>query len=152
MGAWVPKKSSFWRLRNLHGFSFFFWTKVNPGTLTDLTKDQDVEKIVFLASCRLITLRPNGGMLQNTRPTAVTLRLVWLEIWTLKRWRHNHFTAESALRTGVAGGSKILVLCHRCQGNLDHLWLSPWPIWKSEIPEIKFYPLKLNSWIFIFLG
>lgn len=49
---------------------------MNPGTLTDLTKDQDVEKIVFLASCRLITLRPNGGMLQNTRPTAVTLRLV----------------------------------------------------------------------------
>ena len=29
-----------------------------------LTKDQGVEKIVFLASCRLITLRPNGGMLQ----------------------------------------------------------------------------------------
>ena len=37
---------------------------MNPGTLTDLTKDQDVEQIVILASCRLITLRPNGGMLQ----------------------------------------------------------------------------------------
>ena len=34
--------------------------------------------------------------------SAATPRLV--EVWTLKRWRHNDFTAESALRTGLAGG------------------------------------------------
>ena len=66
LSRWVPeclKSQVFGGSEISMVFHFFSGPRWILG-LTDLTKDQDVEQIVFLASCRLITLRPNGGMLQ----------------------------------------------------------------------------------------